>query len=564
MIPTRTQPPRSGVIAPHGGDLVELVVDSEEAQRLSRESIGLPSIILSTRAMCDLELLATGAFSPLKQFLSRTDYHSVLVDMRLADGTLWPIPITLPVHPSPDIRLDRRVVLRSPRYDLLAILTVGEAYDRKFDDEARAVAGTTDVRHPLVAEMSSWGSIYLSGRLQVLSLPRHHDFVELRRTPVQLRKIFEEFQAESVLAFQPTAPLTLADEQFAKDAAARCRGMLLLNPIVGLSRQGDFDHFTRVRACRTVVEKYCRPGSTVVSLWPLAGRYAGPREALWEALVSRNYGVSHMVVSGDHGGAGCDSRGNNFYRTHASQELVSQYEKETGVTMIPYPGPPQAKPTVSRSSSDGASIRGASGAPPVMWRPEVEQLVARVSPSPDRSGFCVWLTGLSGAGKSSIAEVLVPMLMEYGRQVTILDGDVVRTHLSKGLTFSKEDRDMNIRRIGFVAAEIVRHHGVVICAAVSPYRSTRNEVRSMIGEGRFLEVYVDTPIEVCERRDTKGMYAKARKGELHGFTGVDDPYEPPLRPELNLTTIDCTAEDNARRILALLRSRGFVAGDIGA
>lgn len=564
MIPTHTQPPRSGVIPPQGGRLVDLVVDGEEARHLSEESVGLPSIILSRRAMCDLELLATGAFSPLKQFLGQEDYRRVLEEMRLADGTLWPIPVTLPVHPSADIRLDRRVALRSPRYDLLALLTIEEAYEWDFAVEAQAVTGTTDLRHPLIAEMSSWGSVYVSGRLQVLTLPRHYDFMELRRTPNQLRKIFEELQAGSVLAFQPTEPLSLTDEQFAKDAAERYRSTLLLNPIVGLSRQGDFGHFTRVRACRTVVEKYCRPGSTIVSLCPLAGRQAGPREALWEALVNRNYGVSHMVVSDDQGGAGCDSSGNRFYPTHASQDLVSRFEGETGVIMVPYSSDGQTNLRDCQTSSARMAHEDATGTPHAVWRPEVEQLIARAYPSRDRSGFCVWLTGLSGAGKSSIAEVLVPMLMECGRQVTILDGDVVRTHLSKGLTFSKEDRDMNIRRIGFVAAEIVRHHGVVICATVSPYRSTRNEVRSMIGEGRFLEVYVNTPIEVCERRDTKGMYAKARKGELHGFTGVNDPYEAPLRPELHLTAIDCTAEDNAHRILGFLRLRGFVSEDVEA
>ena len=560
MIQSRKQPSPPDVNAPVGEHLVQLVIDPEDAESLSREAAALPSVILSTRAMCDLELLAVGAFSPLDRFLGLADYSHVLEEMRLADGTLWPIPITLPVHPSPDIRLDRRVALRSPRYELLAILTVEELYNWDLTREARAVAGTTDVRHPLLAEMSAWGSICLSGRLQVLSLPRHHDFIELRRTPAQLRQVFRELKADSVLAFQPTEPLTLLDEQFAKDAIARCRGVLLLNPIVGLGRQGDIDHFTCVRACRTVVEKYCEPRSTVLSLWPLAVRHAGPREALWEALVGRNYGVTHMVVTGEHGGAGSDSNGHNFYRSGASQELVRQFEGETGVTMVPHPDQSHMKPRPGQSSSHDASPAAGVGFCRSLWRPEVEQLVAQVSPPLDRSGFCVWLTGLSGAGKSSIAEVLVPLLMEQGRQVTVLDGDVVRTHLSKGLTFSKEDRDMNIRRIGFVAAEIVRHHGVVICAAVSPYRATRNEVRSMVGEGRFLEVYVDTPIEICERRDTKGMYARARKGELRGFTGVNDPYEAPLRPELNLTATDCTAEDNAQRILCCLRERGFVSG----
>ncbi len=543
-----------GVISPLGVRLIDLVVDRQLAEQLSREAATLPSVILSARTMCDLELLAVGAFSPLDRFLGRSDYERVLGEMRLANGTLWPIPVTLPVSPSTEIRPDQRVALRSPRYDLLAVMTVEEIYPWDLSREARAVVGTTDVRHPLVAEMSSWGSVCLSGRPQVLNLPRHHDFLDLRRTPAQLRQLFVELGADRVVAFQPDGPLTLADEQFAKTAAANCVGTLLFNPVVGLERSGDIDHFARVRACKSVVHTYCDAGSTVLSLCPLAVRYGGPREALWEALVSRNYGVSHLVVRMDHGGAGRDSNGQMFYREGAAQELVRQFEEETGVTMIPLP-------TLSQAGfSSGLAPSHVTESNPKLWRPEVEKLVAQVFPPPDRSGFCIWLTGLSGAGKSSIAEVLVPLLMEQGRQVTVLDGDVVRTHLSKGLTFSKVDRDMNIRRIGFVASEIVHHHGVVVCAAVSPYRSTRNEVRSMIGEGRFVEVYVNTPIEICERRDTKGMYAKARRGELLGFTGVDDPYEEPLRPELSLTTTDCTPDDNARRIVAHLIQRGFVSG----
>lgn len=551
---------RPGIISPLGGRLVNLVVDSDEAQSLSREAATLPTVILSARAICDLELLAVGAFSPLDQFLRRADYRRVLDEMRLADGTLWPIPVTLPVSHSPDIRLDQRVALRTARFDLIAVLTIQDIYEWDRAEEAQSVVGTTDVRHPLVAEMSSWGPVCISGPLQVVALPRHHDFADLRRTPIQLRQLFDQSHEERVVAFQPRGPLTVQDEQFAKMVAEQCRGRLLFNPIVGLERPGDIDHFTRIRTCRTVVEQYFEPGSTVLSLLPLAVRYAGPRQTLWEALVSRNYGVSHLVVYSDHGGAGSDSTGQSFYQTGASQELVRHYESETGVKMVPYAESSQAFVSAGVALSN-PGVLVAIERRPQPWRPEVEQLLAQVSPPPDRSGFCIWFTGLSGAGKSSIAEVLVPLLMECGRQVTMLDGDVVRTHLSKGLTFSKEDRDMNIRRIGFVAAEIVRHHGVVVCAAVSPYRSTRNEVRSMIGAGRFIEVFVNTPIEVCERRDTKGMYARARKGELRGFTGVDDPYEEPLRPELCLVTTDCTPEDNARRIVSYLKNRGFVLMD---
>lgn len=561
MIEQRVPSSPPSVIAPVGNSLVDLMVDPHEAERLSREAAGWPSIILSARSMCDLELLAVGAFSPVDRFLGREDYVRVLEEMRLMDGTLWPLPIMLPINRSPDIRLDHPVALRSPQYDLLAVLTVEELFDWNFTKEVQAVVGTTDVRHPLVAEMSSWGPTYLSGRPRVLNLPKHHDFVDLRRTPAQLRQQLRQLRAERVVAFQPSGLLTLSDEQFAKETALRLGGTLLLNPIVGLERQGGLDHFTRVRACRIVVDTYCDVQSTVLSLWPLAMRYAGPREALWEALIGRNYGVSHMIVSYDHGEAGLDSEGCSFYASGSSQKLVGQFEAETGVAMIPQRNGQKHKPLASGPFlHDGAYP--AEEEPAVSpWRPEVARLVAQVFPPPDRNGVCIWFTGLSGAGKSSVAEILTQLLKEYGRKVTLLDGDVVRTHLSKGLTFSKDDRDMNIRRIGFVASEIVRHQGVVVCAAVSPYRSTRNEIRNIIGEGRFVEVYVNTPIEVCELRDTKGMYARARKGELRGFTGVDDPYEAPLRPELSLSTTDCTAMDNAQRVVRYLKHRGFIAND---
>lgn len=180
-------------------------------------------------------------------------------------------------------------------------------------------------------------------------------------------------------------------------------------------------------------------------------------------------------------------------------------------------------------------------------------------PSPSTSpGCCVWLTGLSGAGKSTIASLLATRLQRRGRTVTLLDGDVVRTHLSKGLGFSKEDRDTNIRRIGFVASEVARHGGAVICAVVSPYESARNEARQMVGPDSFVLVHVATPLDVCERRDVKGLYAKARRGEITGFTGIDDPYEPPRAPDLVLTTLDMDADGCAARIERLLETRGLL------
>ena len=352
--------------------------------------------------------------------------------------------------------------------------------------------------------------------------------------------------------------------------------MLLLHPVVGLTKPGDVDHFTRVRAYRALVDHYYAPDRVLLSLLPLAMRMAGPREALWHALIRRNYGANHLIVGRDHAGPGVDSSGKPFYGPYDAQELVATHSAELGVNMVPfselvYLSDEDRYEEVTKVPS-GASTANISGTqvrddylgrgkqlPGWFTRPEVADILGETYPPRHRQGACIWFTGLSGSGKSTTAEVLTVMLLEHGRQVTVLDGDIVRTHLSQGLGFSKEDRDTNIRRIGFVASEIVRHGGLVICAAISPYRATRSDVRNMVGEG-FIEVFVDTPLEVCESRDTKGMYARARRGELKGFTGIDDPYEAPVSPELYLTTVDHTPESNAGRILDYLIGRGYLRG----
>jgi sulfate adenylyltransferase len=364
-------------------------------------------------------------------------------------------------------------------------------------------------------------------------------------------------------------------EELTKRAAQEVGGILFLHPVVGLTRQGDVDHYTRVRTYRALAERYFKPDGILLSLLPLAMRLAGPREALWHALIRRNYGANHLIVGRDHASPGLDSKGKNFYGPYDAQELVARYSEELRVGMVPFQElvylPDEDRyeeiskvPAQTRTASiSGTQVRETylnKGKTLPSWftRPEVAEILAETYPPRHRQGVCVWFTGLSGAGKSTTAEILTGLLLERGRQVTVLDGDVVRTHLSKGLGFSKEDRDVNIRRIGYVASEIVRHGGVVLCAAVSPYRSTRNDARNMVGKNHFVEIFVDTPLEVCESRDTKGMYAKARRGEIKGFTGIDDPYEPPLNPEIKLSTVDKTAEENARIIVEYLLAKGFV------
>jgi sulfate adenylyltransferase len=380
---------------------------------------------------------------------------------------------------------------------------------------------------------------------------------------------------DTVVAFQTRNPMHRVHEALTKRAAERVGGSLLIHPVVGLTKPGDVDHFTRVRVYRALVENYYEDYDVVLSLLPLAMRMAGPREALWHALIRRNYGATHFVVGRDHAGPGKDSSGKPFYGPYEAQQMMEQYEDEIGVTAVSfqelvyieeqddYLAREEAPESAKALYISGTQVREeylAKGKPLPNWftREETAQILRESYPPRHKQGLCIWFTGLSGAGKSTIANALLPMLMERGRQATLLDGDVVRTHLSKGLGFSKEDRDTNILRIGFVAGEIARHNGTAICAAISPYRSTRNEARKMIGEDRFIEVYVDTPLEVCEGRDVKGLYARARRGEIKGFTGIDDPYEAPVSPEIVLGTVGRTPEEAARDIVDYLQERGFL------
>jgi sulfate adenylyltransferase len=563
------------LIPPYGGRLVDLTVMCETKDSLKAYATHLPSIQISERSACDLELLATGAFSPLERFMGRADHQRVLDEMRLADGTLFPIPVTLPVEPSSEIHLDQNIALRNAKNELLAIMTVEEVYEWNRDEVAQKVFGSLDLRHPLVAEMHRWGALNISGRLQVLQLPSHYDFRDLRLTPAQTRARLEALGYSNVVAFQTRNPLHRAHEELTKRATQEVDGVLLLHPVVGMTKPGDVDHFTRVRTYKALAEHYYDHDRILLSLLPLAMRLAGPREAVWHALIRRNYGANHLIVGRDHAGPGVDSTGKPFYGPYDAQELVSRCSEELGVRMVPfsqlvylpdeerYEEVSKVPPEARTADISGTQVREeylSNGRPLPAWftRPEVAEILAESYPPRHKHGVCIWFTGLSGAGKSTTAEVLTQLLLEHGRQVTVLDGDVVRTHLSKGLGFSKEDRDTNIRRIGFVAAEIVRHGGTVVCAAVSPYRATRNDVRNMVGQDHFVEVFVDTPLEVCEQRDYKGMYAKARRGEITGFTGIDDPYEAPLHPEIRLDTTTHTLETNAHLILDYLAQRGFV------
>ena len=567
------------LISPYGGKLVDLLVTGTQREEWLALAAKLPSIKITTRNLCDLELLATGAFSPLTTFMAKADYERTLHEMRLSDGTLFPLPITLTADPADLPAAGENLALRNANNEVMGIMTVDEIYHWDPELEAALAYGSTDARHPMVSEMGQWGKVCISGPLKVLNLPKYHDFIDIRRTPAAVRDLLEKMGHSNVVAFQTRNPLHRIHEELTKRAAEAVAGSLLIHPVVGMTKPGDVDHFTRVRIYKALVDKYYDRSRTLLSLLPLAMRMAGPKEALLHAIVRRNHGVNHFIVGRDHAGPGKDSAGKPFYGPYDAQDLMRKYEADLGVKMIPFEElvylPEEDRYVESKDIPPGAKVLNISGTqvrddylakgrllPEWFTRPETAEILGQMYPPKHKQGVCIWFTGLSGAGKSATSEVLTALLLERGREITILDGDVVRTHLSKGLGFSKEDRDTNILRIGFVAGEIVRAGGVVVCAAISPYRAARNEARKMVGADNLVMVYMDTPVDICEQRDVKGLYAKARAAMLDGhpmgFTGVDDPYEPPIDPELTLPGYGATPEENARKILVYLEAQGFI------
>lgn len=573
------RPNDKDLVPPYGGDLVDLFVDDEEERReLQKRAEELPVVRLSRRSVCDLELLATGAFSPLDRFMSAADHERVVGEMRLTDGVLFPVPVTLPVADGSVARPGTEVVLCDPRNEPLAIMPVDEVFEWDRLEFARQVLGTTSDRHPLVAEMARWGDFFISGRPRVFRLPRYYDFPGLRLTPRQVRERLGRLNCPHVVAFQTRNPLHRAHEEMTKRAMADADAVLLMHPVVGMTKPGDIDHYSRVRSYQTLIERHYPAGRVVLSLLPLAMRFAGPREALWHAIIRRNFGADHFIVGRDHASPGSDENGRAFYPPDGGRLLVQQFGDEIGVRAIAFDEfvylpesdeyveiskVPDAGKYVYLSGTEARTEYLDKGRQLPEWfmRPEVASILQESVLPRHRQGICIWFTGLSGSGKSTTAEVLTALLQQCGRRVTLLDGDIVRTNLSQGLGFDRAGRIANIRRIGFVAAEIVGHGGVAICAAISPYRVTRNEVREMIGDDKFIEVFVDTPLSVCEQRDPKGMYAKARRGEIRDFTGIDDLYERPVKAEITLDTIQNSAEDNAVLIRRYLIDKGFVQED---
>ena len=568
----------SQLIAPHGGHLVDGLVAAEEAARLKQLSASLPSWDLTPRQMCDLEMLLNGAFSPLRGFMLRSDYESVRDTMRLASGELWPMPITLDISRefADSLGSATRIALRDPEGVVLAILDIEDRFEPDLELEAKQVFGTTDRKHPSVSHLLERSHpIYLGGRLHGLEMPRHYDFGHLRSTPREVRAFFSKMGWSRIVAFQTRNPMHRAHLELTFRAAQIAEANLLIQPVVGLTKPGDIDHYTRVRCYEKLLRHYPEQ-TTTLALLHLAMRMGGPREALWHAIIRKNHGCTHFIVGRDHAGPGKDSSGTPFYGPYDAQTLVARHQAELGITMVPFQEmvfvAERAQYMPADEVPEGATVLNISGTelrrrlqegldiPEWFTYPEVIEELRRTHPPRHKQGFTVFFTGLSGSGKSTIANALLVRLLELGtRPVTLLDGDIVRKNLSSELGFSKAHRDLNVQRIGFVASEITKNGGIAICAPIAPYKGSRDIVREGISAvGVFVEVHVSTPIETCEARDRKGLYAMARAGKIKEFTGISDPYEIPENPDLRIDTTSIAPDEAVQQIVLKLEALGLI------
>ena len=565
-------------MTPHLAPIPELYVSYDSAQKLKIEAGALVSHDLTLRQICDLELLMNGGFFPLKGFLDQADYDGVVEHMRLANGALWPIPVTLDVSEAFAAKVEpgQDIALRDPEGVILATMTVTDKWVPNKTLEAEKVFGADDLAHPAVHYLHhKAGKVYLGGPVTGIQQPVHYDFKARRDTPNELRAYFRKMGWQRIVAFQTRNPLHRAHQELTFRAAREAQANLLIHPVVGMTKPGDVDHFTRVRCYEAVLDKY--PASTThMSLLNLAMRMGGPREALWHAIIRKNHGLTHFIVGRDHAGPGKNSAGQDFYDPYAAQVMVAEHQAEVGIEMVdfkqmvyvqekaqyyPIDEVPAGETVLDISGTElRRRLREGLEIPDWFSFPNVVQELRRTSPPRDKQGFTVFFTGFSGSGKSTIANALMVKLMEMGgRPVTLLDGDVVRKHLSSELGFSKEHRDINIKRIGYVASEITKNGGIAICAPIAPYAATRRDVREMVEAfGAFIEVHVATSIAECERRDRKGLYKLAREGKIKEFTGISDPYDVPEKPELRLETEKVDVDNCAHQVLLKLENMGLI------
>jgi sulfate adenylyltransferase len=563
---------------PHGGELKELYLDAPAAEAEKKKARDYVSWDLTERQVCDIELLLNGGFSPLDGFLTREQYDGVVKNMRLPSGVMWPMPITLDVSAefAAEVTSGQTIALRDPEGVLIATLDVSDNWTPDKSEEARSVYATEDEKHPGVNYLMNIANpVYLGGKLRGVEAPSHYDFRGLRDTPAELRERFRKLGWRKVVAFQTRNPMHRAHQELTFRAARDNEANLLIHPVVGMTKPGDVDHYTRVRCYEHLLAQYPEQ-TTALSLLGLAMRMAGPREALWHALIRKNFGCTHFIVGRDHAGPGDDSNGNPFYGPYDAQAMMKEYADDLGIAMVPFQlmvyVEDRAEYMPIDQTTEDQKVLNISGTefrrrleqgleiPDWFSFPTVVEELRKSYPPRHKQGVTIFFTGLSGSGKSTIANALLIKLLEIGdRPVTLLDGDHVRKSLSSELGFSKEHRDLNIQRIGYVASEICKNGGIAICAPIAPYTATRRIVRELNeAVGGFVEVHVATSVEVCESRDRKGLYAKARAGIIKEFTGISDPYEAPENPEVTIDTAELSPDLAAHRIIVKLESMGFI------
>ena len=563
-------------------EIPELFAQDEELEYLKEKASILKSWHLTVRQACDLDLILNGAFYPLTGFLNKDEYNSVCENMCLTSGDLWPIPINLDVSENfaDMVKPGEEIALRDQEGVILAILTAEDIWSPDKAFEAENVFGSDNTEHPGVNYLKhKAGSVYVGGSVIGVNKPTFYDFKALRDTPNELRKKFNELGWSRIVAFQTRNPLHRAHYELTHRASEEFQANLLIHPVVGMTKPGDIDHFTRVRCYEAILHQYPR-SSTCLSLLNLAMRMAGPREAILHGLIRANYGCTHFIIGRDHAGPGLKSDNKPFYEPYKAQEFFERYQDKININLIKFKNfvyvEDKAQFEAINEVPSGAKTLEISGTelrrrlnndlPIPEWFsfPDVIRELRRSRPPRNQQGFTVFFTGLSGSGKSTIANALLNMLLEIGdRPVTLLDGDIVRKRLSSELGFSKDHRDLNIRRIGYVAMEIVKNGGIAICAPIAPYEQTRKAVREEIQSfGSFVEVYLSTTLEVCERRDRKGLYKLARLGKIKEFTGISDPYEVPQSPELEIDSENSSVEHCASKIMLKLRSLGLLGAKV--
>ncbi|MDA9946491.1 bifunctional sulfate adenylyltransferase/adenylylsulfate kinase [Candidatus Marinimicrobia bacterium] len=547
-------------------------------KKFKKDASKYKSWVLRDRQICDLEMILNGGFSPLNGFLNKENYENVLIDMRLSDGSVWPMPITLDVNSkfSKSISIGENITLKDKEGFSIAVLEVENKWEPDLYKEAELIFGTKDVSHPGVDYLLNYSNnIYIGGKVELIDLPHHYDYKDLRLSPKNLKQKFKDLGWDNIVAFQTRNPLHKAHVEMTLKALEDLDANLLIHPVVGMTKAGDVDHYTRVRCYQHVLNKYPK-NKAILSLIPLAMRMGGPREALWHALIRKNYGCTHLIVGRDHAGPGLNKEGNPFYGPYDAQEMLQKFEEEIGIKMVPFkflvylPDENNYKP-IDEIPSDtnyktvsGTQLRDyldkGKDIPEWFTYKEVANELQKSQPPISKRGFTVFFTGLSGSGKSTLANGLLIKLLENGNKpVTLLDGDIVRTNLSSELGFSKEHRSLNVKRIGYVASEITKNGGIAICAPIAPYEKDRSYNRNLISKlGGYIEIHVSTSLEKCEDRDVKGLYKLARKGVVKEFTGVSDPYEAPQNAELVIDSSDVDPEKLVEQIYDFIKSLSFI------